>query len=85
MKNTIHRLSDLKTQIGVSRSTIYAAIQKGIFVKPIKLGARAVGWPDFEVQALINARISGKTDAQIKELVLAIELNRQNMGDCHAH
>lgn len=75
----------VQAQTGVSRSTIYAAIQRGAFVKPIKLGARAVGWPDFEVQTLINARIAGKTDTQIKELVCALELGRQNMGEQYAH
>ena len=85
MNYKIHRMPEVQAQTGVSRSTIYAAIQRGAFVKPIKLGARAVGWPDFEVQALINARIAGKTDTQIKELVCTLELGRQNMGEQYAH
>ena len=85
MAKMIYRMPEVEAQTGVSRSTIYAAIKRGAFVKSIKLGARAVGWPNFEVQALINARIAGKTDTQIKELVCALESGRQNMGEQYAH
>jgi prophage regulatory protein len=42
----------------------------------VKIGARAAGWPASEVQALNAARIAGKSDDEIRELVLKLEAAR---------
>jgi prophage regulatory protein len=44
------RLKKVKEITGMSRSWIYAAIQKGEFPAPISLGARAVGWLEDEIE-----------------------------------
>jgi prophage regulatory protein len=36
-----------------------------------------VGWPSCEVDALIVARIAGKTDAEIRSLVVKLEAARK--------
>ena len=41
---------------GLSRSTIYQNMQTGEFPKPIRLGAKAVGWIESEIVDWINAR-----------------------------
>jgi len=41
-----------------------------------RIGPRAVGWPASEVEALISARISGKSDAEMKDLVHSIVAKR---------
>lgn len=61
---------------GYSRSTIYLRIAQGLFPKPVGLGARSVGWPAADVVALNAARIAGKTDEQIRALVLKLEAAR---------
>ncbi len=61
---------------GYSRSTIYLRISQGLFVRPVSLGSRAVGFPESEVAALNAARISGKTDADIRALVVKLETAR---------
>lgn len=38
------KLPAVKSMAGKSRSSIYAAIQKGEFPAPIKIGPRAVAW-----------------------------------------
>jgi prophage regulatory protein len=43
-KLSILRLNDVMKRTGLSRSTIYAYIDKGAFPKPFKIGDRAVGW-----------------------------------------
>lgn len=53
----ILRLRDVKSQTGLSRSSIYAFIQKGEFPKPIKLGPKASGWLAEEVQEWINNKL----------------------------
>jgi len=80
MTHTILRLPDIKTSTGLSRSTIYLRITQGVFTKPVNLGGRAVGWPAIEVAALNAARISGKSDSEIRDLVTKLEAAR-NMVD----
>ncbi len=71
------RLKQLKPVTGLSRSWTYDAITKGLFVKPVLLSARAVGWPSDEVAAINAARIAGKTDDEIRELVIQLEAARK--------
>jgi prophage regulatory protein len=73
----ILRLPDVKTSTGLSRSTLYWRIAQGMFTKPVSLDGRAVGWPASEVMALNAARIAGKPDAEIRELVVQLEAARK--------
>jgi len=54
---------------GISQSTLYAYAASGLYPKPIKIGKRASGIPAAEVAAMNAARIAGKTDEEIRELV----------------
>jgi prophage regulatory protein len=77
MPKTILRLPSVKSESGLSRSTLYLRITQGLWTKPISLGGRSVGWPASEVITLNAARIAGKTDNEIRELVQALEINRK--------
>ena len=77
MATTILRLPAVKFESGLSRSTIYLRISQGLWTKPISLGGRAVGWPASEVITLNAARIAGKTDPEIRALVVKLEANRK--------
>ena len=73
----ILRISGVKAEIGhKSHASIYTAIREGLFVKPVSIGQRAVGWPDYEVKALVSARIAGQTEAEIRELVKRLHAKR---------
>ena len=76
MLHTLLRLPAVKAQSGYSRSTIYLRMSQGLWTKPVSLGARAVAWPVGDVAALNAARIAGRTDAQIRALVLKLETGR---------
>ena len=78
MKRTILRMPCVKSESGLSRSTIYLRIAQGLWTKPVPLGARAVGWPSDEVATLNSARIAGKTDDEIRALVEKLEAARKN-------
>ncbi len=73
----ILRLPAVKTATGLSRSTIYLRIAQRVFTHPVSLGGRAVGWPAHEVAALNTARIAGKPEAEIRELVMKLEAARK--------
>ena len=77
MTHTILRLPAVLADTGLSRSTIYLRIAQGVFTHPVSLGARAVGWPAHEVTAINAARIAGRTEAQMRELVSALEAARK--------
>lgn len=77
MTHSILRLPDVKASTGLSRSTIYLRITQGVFPKPVSLGARAVGWPACEVAALNASRIAGRTNAEIRDLVVKLEAARK--------
>ena len=82
MKRTILRMPAVKTESGLSRSTIYLRVSQGLWTKPVSLGYRAVGWPSDEVEALNAARIAGKTDDEIRDLVVELETARKDAMDC---
>jgi prophage regulatory protein len=79
MTHTILRLPAVKTSNGLSRSTLYLRIAQGLFTKPVSLGGRAVGWPSNEVVALNAARIAGKSDAEVRDLVVKLEAARKTV------
>ena len=73
---TILRRKQVEAETGYSRSTIYLRISQGLFIRPVSLGARAVGFPAGEVAALNAARIAGKSEADIRALVAKLEAAR---------
>ena len=73
---TILRRKQVEAETGYSRSTIYLRISQRLFIKPVSLGARAVGFPAREVAALNAARIAGMTEADIRVLVAKLEAAR---------
>jgi prophage regulatory protein len=78
MKRTILRIPSVISESGLSRSTIYLRISQNLWTKPVSLGARAVGWPSDEVEAINAARIAGKTDEEIRTLVAKLEAARKD-------
>ena len=76
MSNAIYRLFQVKIETGLPRSTIYLRIQQGLLTKPISLGGRSVGWPATEISQINAARIAGKSNEEIKNLVDDLEKQR---------
>lgn len=56
MNPKILRLPDVQSSTGLSRSTIYAAIQRREFPQQIALGRRAVGWRADDIAKWIESR-----------------------------
>ena len=59
-----------------SKTSIYQDVKTGIFTKPVRLGKRSVGWPDYEVEAICRARVAGWSDHLIRELVHQLHSRR---------
>jgi len=57
MMHAILRLPAVKARTGLSRSTIYFRVAAKSFPAPVKLGPRAVGWVETEVEAWLAEQI----------------------------
>ena len=79
MTYKILRLPKALEQTGYSRSTFYQRIADGLWTRPVSIGVRAVGWPDFEVSSLIAACIAGKSDVDIRKLVAKLQAQREGL------
>ena len=74
---SILRMPAVKAETGHRfHASIYTAIQAGTFTKPVLIGERSVGWPDYEVAAINRARIAGQSEAEIRDLVSRLHAKR---------
>jgi prophage regulatory protein len=65
---------------GFKKSTRCLRISEGLFLKPIKIGSRAVAWPEHEVVEINKAKIAGFTKDQIRDLVASLEGKRKELA-----
>ena len=78
---SILRMPAVKAETGHrSHASIYNAIRAGLFTRPVPIGQRSVGWPSQEVQAINAARIAGKSEAEIRELVNRLHAKRTEVA-----
>ena len=75
------RCPSVVAHTGRSRSALYQDIADGLFMPPIKCGRQSSGWPDNEVDAVVRARIAGKTDEEIRALVARLVAARSGACD----
>lgn len=54
---SILRRKQVQARTGLSRSTLYQFVSDGTFPKPVKLGARAVGWVESEISDWLTQQI----------------------------
>jgi prophage regulatory protein len=55
---TFIRLPDVKARTGLSRAAIYGLIQARLFPAQVRLGPRAVGWVEEEIDRWQTERVS---------------------------
>lgn len=53
------RRKEVEAITGRSRSAIYEGMATGTFPKPVKIGARAVAWPESVIRKWIAERMEG--------------------------
>lgn len=66
MANAVLRLPIVKNRTGLSRTTIYKRIADGTFPKPIKIGVRAVGWLESDIDAFIEGLVKNSRKEDVK-------------------
>lgn len=76
----ILRLPEVKRVLGHrADASVYNAIRAGVFTTGVAIGQRAKGWPDYEVDAINAARVAGKSESEIRELVKALHAKRTEL------
>jgi len=63
------RLPQVIERTASSRSTVYASIKSGLLPPPIRLAPQSVGWAEHELNEVLKARFTAKTDDEIRALV----------------
>ncbi len=71
------KLPQVLGQTAKARSTHYNDIKSGLMTPPVLLGAKSVAWPENEITAINAARIAGKSDDEIRQLVAGLVANRK--------
>ncbi len=61
---------------GVRQTQWYEWLNSGLMVAPVPIGVRQKRYPENEVQAVINARIAGRSEDQIRQLVSKLHADR---------
>ncbi len=51
MIKKMYRLTEVMNMTGLSRSSIYLRVSTDEFPKPVKIGRRAIGWPEESIVA----------------------------------
>ena len=60
LKDRLLRLPEALHRVGYKRSRFLDLVKQGVFPSPVKLGARAVAWPESQIDALVERLVSGQ-------------------------
>lgn len=58
------RLPKVIDKVGLGRDSVYRGVREGWFPKPIKLGERASGWLEHELDAFLEKRAAERIPAE---------------------
>ena len=77
----ILRLPEVKRRRGFrADASVYNEVRDGLFTTGVAIGQRSKGWPDYEIDALNSARVAGKSDAEIRNLVKVLHAKRTELA-----
>ena len=80
MIDTVLRFPRVRERVGgLSKSWIYQEITEGRFPMPIKLGGRAVGWLESEVNAWLLSRVEQSRGKKAEVTLPVIQGNLQSV------
>ena len=77
------RIPRVKAAFGCCKATVYIWIKEGLFTPPVRVGKRMSGWPENEVDAIVAARILGKSDDVIRAMVRQLVHDRQMVQEAN--
>lgn len=75
------RFSEGMRRGGLKPSQTYARIRAGLWPQPVKLGARASGFVEAEVDSVLKAMVAGWTTEQLRDLVARLHADRAKFAE----
>jgi prophage regulatory protein len=73
----ILRYRELLARLGLrSAASLYEHADSGVLTRPIKIGPKAAGWPEHEIDVILEARAIGATNDEIREIVKGLHAKR---------
>ncbi|MBK4735839.1 helix-turn-helix transcriptional regulator [Noviherbaspirillum pedocola] len=60
MSTTLLKITEVEKRVGKKKSSIYAAIQAGMFPAPVSLGPRSSAWVEAEIEQWVQERIQAR-------------------------
>ena len=62
---------------GRGHAAHYNDIASGLMTTGVRISSQSVAWPDYEVDAINRARIAGKSDDEVRHLVVELHAKRK--------
>lgn len=75
------RFREGKDRSAMGTTAVYEAIKRGTWPRQIKIGTRASGFIEAEVDAVLAARAAGWTDDRIRDLVQQLYVGRSQYSE----
>lgn len=73
------RLADVARRLGVTRQSVFIQAKRGTYPPFLKVGERAVGVLESEMQEMLRARLRGDSLEEIKALVQRLVAARKTL------
>jgi prophage regulatory protein len=73
------KLGKVAERIRGCKNTARNRVKEGLLTRPVKFGPSISVWPEEEVDAIVNARIAGADDAEVRELVAQLHARRAEL------
>ena len=83
-KNRLVREKERRVLTGVPTSSWYSLIANGLAMPGVRIGRYAVAWPEQELLTLNAARIAGRSDDEVRQLVKRLVAQRSHALDVEA-
>lgn len=80
MNTTLEPEESARAKLSVGRTTWNSWQKLGLIPPGVKIGPRAVRYPSHEINSIVSARIAGKSDADIRALVVELVAARQGQA-----
>lgn len=81
INNRICRKPEVLSMLAISKSTLHERINDGLLPPPIKLGGRAVGWLENEIQQTLKAMAAGIQDDLLADYIDTLVKARKEAWD----
>lgn len=72
------RIDVVRHKTGGSKSTVYNQVGDGLLPGSVAMGPRMAAWPENEIDAVVRARIAGKSEDEIRQLVARLMAARSD-------